>query len=58
METSGSIDLFSLAYAKLKNNVINYQRILGRGLTASEKILVGHSRTFCDFYRTTGSNLE
>ena len=42
METSGSIDLFSLAYAKLKNNVINYQRILGRGLTASEKILVGH----------------
>jgi aconitate hydratase len=42
METSGSMNIFTLAYAKLKDNVINYQRILGRGLTASEKILVGH----------------
>ena len=42
METNGSMDLFSSAYAKLQDNVISYQRILGRGLTASEKILVGH----------------
>lgn len=42
METSGLVDILTLGYEKLKNNVINYQRILGRGLTASEKILVGH----------------
>lgn len=42
MESGGSLELISTTYTKLKDNIIKYQKILGRGLTASEKILVGH----------------
>ena len=42
METTGSLDIISNTYTRLGENVIKYQKILGRGLTASEKILVGH----------------
>ncbi|MGE5685606.1 MAG: aconitate hydratase [Nitrososphaerota archaeon] len=42
MESGGSLDIISTTYTKLKDNIIKYQKILGRGLTASEKILVGH----------------
>ena len=42
MEATGSLDIISGAYARLSENVMKYQKIIGRGLTASEKILVGH----------------
>jgi len=42
METTGPLDIISNTYTRLGENVIKYQKILGRGLTASEKILVGH----------------
>src|SRR5919106_169306 len=42
MESGGSLDIISTTYTKLKDNIVKYQKILGRGLTASEKILVGH----------------
>src|SRR5687768_17900947 len=42
MESGESLDIISTTYTKLKDNIIKYQKILGRGLTASEKILVGH----------------
>ena len=42
MESGGPLDIISTTYTKLKDNIIRYQKILGRGLTASEKILVGH----------------
>src|SRR5919109_2305521 len=42
METTGSLDIISNTYTRLGENVIKYQKILGRGLTGSEKILVGH----------------
>lgn len=42
METGDSLDIISTTYGRLRDNVVNYQKILGRALTASEKILVGH----------------
>jgi len=42
MEATGSLDIISGAYTRLSENVMKYQKIIGRGLTASEKILVGH----------------
>ncbi len=42
METAGSLDIISNTYIRISENVIKYQKILGRSLTASEKILVGH----------------
>jgi aconitate hydratase len=43
MESGRSLELISTTYTKLKDNIVKYKKILGRGLTASEKILVGHS---------------
>jgi aconitate hydratase len=42
METTGSLDIISNTYTRLRENISKYQKIIGRGLTASEKILVGH----------------
>lgn len=42
MEIKGSLDIISRTYGILQNNVSKYKKILGRPLTASEKILVGH----------------
>jgi len=42
METKTSLDTISAIYRKLENNVSKYKKIIGRPLTASEKILVGH----------------
>ena len=42
MESGGPLDIISTTYTKLKDNIFRYQKILGRGLTASEKIIVGH----------------
>jgi aconitate hydratase len=42
METTGSLDIISNTYTRISENIIKYQKILGRSLTASEKILVGH----------------
>jgi len=42
METTGSLDIISNTYTRLRENISKYQKIMGRGLTASEKILVGH----------------
>lgn len=42
METRDSLDIISTTYGRLRDNVVMYQKILGRALTASEKILVGH----------------
>jgi aconitate hydratase len=42
MEIKGSINIISRTYGTLQNNVSKYKKILGRPLTASEKILVGH----------------
>ena len=42
METRDSLDIISTTYGRLRDNVVKYQKILGRALTASEKILVGH----------------
>ncbi len=42
MEIKTSLDTISEIYRKLENNVSKYKKIMGRPLTASEKILVGH----------------
>jgi aconitate hydratase len=42
MEIKGSLDLISRTYGVLQNSVSKYKKLLGRPLTASEKILVGH----------------
>ncbi|HVD08840.1 MAG TPA: aconitase family protein, partial [Nitrososphaeraceae archaeon] len=42
MEIKGSLNIISRTYGILQNNVSKYKKILGRALTASEKILVGH----------------
>src|SRR6266511_1213961 len=42
MEIKGSLDIISRTYGILQNSVSKYKKILGRPLTASEKILVGH----------------
>jgi aconitate hydratase len=42
METRDSLEIISTIYGRLRDNVVKYQKILGRALTASEKILVGH----------------
>jgi aconitate hydratase len=42
METKTSLDTISAIYRKLENNINKYKKIIGRPLTASEKILVGH----------------
>src|SRR6476659_1985600 len=42
MERNEYLDIISSTYGKLQNNVRMYKTILGRPLTASEKILVGH----------------
>ena len=42
METKTSLDTISAIYRKLENNASKYKKIIGRPLTASEKILVGH----------------
>ena len=42
METRDSLDIISTTYGRLRDNVVKYQKIMGRALTASEKILVGH----------------
>ena len=42
METRDSLDIISTTYGRLRDNVVKYQKVLGRALTASEKILVGH----------------
>ena len=38
----GSLDIISGTYEKLQGNVSKYQKVVGRPLTASEKILTGH----------------
>jgi aconitate hydratase len=42
METRDSLDIIFTTYGRLRDNVVKYQKILCRALTASEKILVGH----------------
>ncbi|MGI0032672.1 MAG: aconitase family protein, partial [Nitrososphaeraceae archaeon] len=42
MEIKTSLDTISEIYRKLENNISKYKKIMGRPLTASEKILVGH----------------
>ena len=42
MEIKTSLDTISEIYRKLEHNVSKYKKIMGRPLTASEKILVGH----------------
>jgi aconitate hydratase A / 2-methylisocitrate dehydratase len=42
MESNSYLDIISSTYGKLQTNVTTYRKILGRPLTASEKILVGH----------------
>jgi len=42
METKDSLEIISTTYGRLRDNIVKYQKILGRALTASEKILVGH----------------
>ena len=42
MEIKPDLDIISTTYGKLGKNVNKYKNILGRPLTASEKILVGH----------------
>jgi len=42
METKTSLGTISAIYRKLENNASKYKKIIGRPLTASEKILVGH----------------
>lgn len=42
MESNSYLDIISSSYGKLEANVRTYRKILGRPLTASEKILVGH----------------
>ncbi|HXR81081.1 MAG TPA: aconitase family protein, partial [Saprospiraceae bacterium] len=39
----GSLDIISGTYEKLQGNVSKYQKVVGRPLTASEKILTGHT---------------
>jgi aconitate hydratase len=42
METTDYLDIIFTTYGRLRDNVVKYQKILGRALTASEKILIGH----------------
>lgn len=42
METRDYLDIIFTTYGRLRDNVVKYHKILGRALTASEKILVGH----------------
>ncbi|HSA74361.1 MAG TPA: aconitate hydratase [Nitrososphaeraceae archaeon] len=44
MSMKGSLDIISGTYEKLQDNVSKYQKVVGRPLTASEKILAGHIR--------------
>jgi len=43
METRDSLDNIFTTYGRLRDNVVKYQKVLGRALTGSEKILVGHA---------------
>jgi aconitate hydratase len=43
METRDSLDNIFTTYGRLRDNVVKYQKVLGRALTVSEKILVGHA---------------
>src|SRR6187401_3710191 len=42
MSMTGPLDIISGTYEKLQDNVSKYQKVVGRPLTASEKILTGH----------------
>jgi aconitate hydratase len=42
METTASLDIISNTYTRLNENLVKYRKVVGRSLTASEKILVGH----------------
>jgi aconitate hydratase len=42
MSMKGPLDIISGTYEKLQDNVSKYQKVVGRPLTASEKILTGH----------------
>jgi aconitate hydratase len=57
METRDSLDIISTTYGRLRDNVVKYQKILGRALTASEKILVGHVHN-SDIYKEIRSGLD
>ncbi|MGV8107232.1 MAG: aconitate hydratase [Nitrososphaerota archaeon] len=57
METRDYLDIIFTTYGRLRDNVVKYQKILGRALTASEKILVGHVRTL-DLNEEIRSGLE
>ena len=39
----GPLDIIFGTYEKLQDNVSKYQKVVGRPLTASEKILMGHT---------------
>src|SRR6188474_3061154 len=43
MSMTGPLDIISGTYEKLQDNVSKYQKFVGRPLTASEKILTGHT---------------
>src|SRR6187200_2648301 len=43
MSMKGPLDIISGTYEKLQDNVSKYQKFVGRPLTASEKILTGHT---------------
>src|SRR6186713_258087 len=43
MSMKGSLDIIFGTYEKLQDNVSKYQKVVGRPLTASEKILTGHA---------------
>ena len=43
MSMKGPLDIISGTYEKLQDNVSKYQKVVGRPLTASEKILTGHT---------------
>src|SRR4026208_1068819 len=43
MSMTGPLDIISGTYEKLQDNVSKYQKVVGRPLTASEKILTGHT---------------
>src|SRR4026208_265448 len=43
MSMKGPLDIIFGTYEKLQDNVSKYQKVVGRPLTASEKILMGHT---------------
>src|SRR4026209_2853354 len=43
MSMTGPLDIISGTYENLQDNVSKYQKVVGRPLTASEKILTGHT---------------